>query len=177
MSNNKILPQIPRPPAPSIPVLICSKMIFCALPITQIALGAVHLDDCPRQHYIPIYLIVSGVFALVLGAVSCLPCTQKSEEGRASPPLSCFCTVWNSLTSFFLFCWFIAGNVWIYSIYEPNYNKNTTSTDLYCDKTVYLFAFWTTTLVYIIAGLLMVAGCCFLLCFCFCAKADPDDNV
>lgn len=43
------------------------------------------------------------------------------------------------------------GNVWIYSIYQPNYNKNT-SVDPYCNKTLYLFAFWTTTLVYILLG-------------------------
>lgn len=78
---------------------------------------------------------------------------------------------------FNLCCVFSSGNVWIYSIYEPDYNKNTNSTDLYCDKTLYLFAFWTTTLVYIMVGVLMVIGCCFLLCFCLCGKADPDDNV
>ncbi|KAG9328726.1 hypothetical protein JZ751_011329 [Albula glossodonta] len=36
-------------------------------------------------------------------------------------------------------------NVWIYSIYPANYNE--TQTDIpYCNKTLYLFAFWITTL-------------------------------
>lgn len=65
--------------------------------------GAVNLNDCPLQPYIPIYLIVSGVFSLLLVILAALPCTQGSNQ------LSCLCTAWNSLTTFFLFCWFIAG--------------------------------------------------------------------
>ncbi|KAM7366308.1 hypothetical protein PAMP_015758 [Pampus punctatissimus] len=138
--------------------------------------STVYLNDCPRQHYIPIYLIVVGVFGLLLSVFSCLPCTHEPEDG-SSTPLSRFCTAWNSLTSFFIFCWFIAGNVWIYSIYEPNYSKNTNSTDLYCNKTLYLFAFWTTTLIYILLGLFLLGGCCVLFCFCLCRRADPDDDL
>ncbi|XP_072232811.1 transmembrane protein 272 [Leuresthes tenuis] len=133
------------------------------MPIAQIAIGAVYLNDCPRQHYIPIYLIVTGVFGLVLVVFSCLPCAQQPDDSTINP-LSWVCKTWNSLISFFLFCWFITGNVWIYSIYEPNYNKNTTNVDPYCDKTLYLFAFWTTTLGYILIGVFMVIGCC---CCCF----------
>ncbi|XP_059210371.1 transmembrane protein 272-like [Centropristis striata] len=153
-----------------------SKVLCCAIPIAQIALGAIHLDDCPRQHYIPIYLIVVGVFSLVLSVLSCLPCTQEPEEGP-STPLSRAFTTWNSLTSLFLFCWFIAGNVWIYSIYKPNYNKNTTNVDPYCDKTLYLFAFWTTTVVYILLLLFLLIGCCVCCCMFLCGQADPDDDV
>lgn len=70
--------------------------------------GAVYLNECPRQPYIPIYLIVVGVFGLVLAVLSCLPCAQEPEDGTTNP-LSQVCMAWNSLTSFFLFCWFIAG--------------------------------------------------------------------
>ena len=70
--------------------------------------GAVYLNDCPQQHYIPIYLLVLGTFALLLGVPSCLPCTRESVDG-ANSILSTFCNVWNSMMSFFLFCWFIAG--------------------------------------------------------------------
>lgn len=71
--------------------------------------------------------------------------------------------------------WVSPGNVWIYSIYEPNYNKNTTSVDMYCDRTLYLFAFWSTTLVYILLGLFFVVGCCVLVSFFLLGRADPDD--
>ncbi|KAL6118539.1 uncharacterized protein ACO6RY_03325 [Pungitius sinensis] len=180
MSSNGLIRRIRRTPQPSTPVLVCSKLGICILPVAQIAIGAVHLEDCPLQRYIPIYLIVSGVFGLVLAGLSCLPCTKSPDGGTEdgpSTPLSRLCVAWNSLTSLFLFCWFIAGNVWIYSIYEPNYTRNSTNPQPYCDKTLYLFAFWTTTLIYILLGLFLLGGCCVLFCFFLCGRADPDDNV
>ncbi|CAF96699.1 unnamed protein product [Tetraodon nigroviridis] len=151
MSNTALLQRMRDPPQPSAPILACSKIGLCIIPVAQIAIGAVHLHDCPREPYIPVYLIVSGVFGLALAVLSCLPCARQAKDEPANP-LSRVCTAWNSLTTSFLFCWFIAGNVWIYSIYEPNYNKNATSAGPYCDRTLYLFAFWTTTLVYILGG-------------------------
>ncbi|XP_044040777.1 transmembrane protein 272-like [Siniperca chuatsi] len=117
--------------------------------------GAVYEFDCPRQPYIPIYLLVMGVISLLLAVLSILPCT--AGFGNHSKARSC-------LVSLFFFCWF-AGNVWIYSIYEPNYNKTTTSMDTYCNKTLYPFAFWTTNLNYILLGLILFSSCCTrLLC-------------
>ncbi|XP_047427203.1 transmembrane protein 272-like [Mugil cephalus] len=173
MANAGLLQNIRETPPPSAPALGCSKLLVCILPSAQIALGVIHLHDCPRQRLIPIYLIVVGVFSLVLTLLSCLPCAQEKKDG---PPnrLSTICTIWNSLTSFFLFCWFIAGNVWIYSIYKPNFNRNTTDVNPYCDKTLYLFAFWTTTLVYIIPCVCLFIGCCVLL---LCRRSNPEDQV
>ncbi|KAM6959627.1 transmembrane protein 272-like [Tautogolabrus adspersus] len=176
MSNTRLVQHIRRPPQPPPPLLGCSKLFLCIMPIAQIAIGATHLHDCPRQHYIPIYLIVVGIFGLVLAVLSCLPCAQEPTDGTPNP-LSRVCTIWNSLTSFFLFCWFIAGNVWIYSIYQPNYTKNSTDIDSYCNKTLYLFAFWTTTLVYILLAVFLIGGCCVLGCMFLCGRADPDDDV
>ncbi|KAJ7996158.1 hypothetical protein DPEC_G00234160 [Dallia pectoralis] len=165
MEDRSLLQSMPKPPQPSTPVLVISKLIVAILPIAQIVLGVLFLDKCPQQHYIPIYLVVSGAFTLTLSVLSCLPCTKQPEDGEQSA-LSTFCTTWNSLVSMFLFCWFIAGNVWIYSIYPPNYNDAVLP---YCDKTLYLFAFWTTTLVYIFIGVILAGGCCVLLCMCFCS--------
>ncbi|XP_056601297.1 transmembrane protein 272-like isoform X1 [Triplophysa dalaica] len=173
MEDRNLLQNIPKPPKPSTPVLIISKLFVVVLPIAQVSIGGIHLNDCPKQPYIPIYLVVSGVFALVLGLLSCLPCTQEPEDGTQTP-LSGLCTAWNSLVSLFLFCWFIAGNVWIYSIYQPSY---TPDTDQYCNKTLYLFAFWTTTLVYIFLGMVFVGGCCMLFCMCLCGRGSGNaDN-
>ncbi|KAK1889743.1 Transmembrane protein 272 [Dissostichus eleginoides] len=176
MSNIGLISRIRSTPQPPTPVLAVSKLLFCIIPIAQIAIGAVHLHDCPRKHYIPIYLIVVGVFGLVLSLLSCLPCAKTPEDGDTSP-LNRICATWNSLTSLFLFCWFIAGNVWIYSIYQPNYNKNSTDVDPYCDRTLYLFAFWTTTLVYILLGVFMLGGCFVCICLFLFGHADADDNL
>uniref|UniRef100_A0A672GGQ0 Uncharacterized protein n=1 Tax=Salarias fasciatus TaxID=181472 RepID=A0A672GGQ0_SALFA len=131
----------------------------CHRPSPLCSPGSVYLLECPINHYIPIYLIVVGVFSLVLIWVTL--CSGR-PEGEGLP------TTWNRvyqfchlLTFLFFLCWFITGNVWIYSIYQPDYNKNTTNIDQYCDKTLYLFAFWTTNLAYILLGLFLV---CFLAC-------------
>ncbi|XP_045919906.1 transmembrane protein 272-like [Micropterus dolomieu] len=108
MSNRGLVQNIRNPPQPPAPVLGSSKLFVCVMPIAQIVIGALHLNDCPRQPYIPIYLIVAGAFGLVLALLSCLPCAQEHKDGTANP-LSQVCMAWNSLTSCFLFCWFIAG--------------------------------------------------------------------
>ncbi len=54
--------------------------------------GAVYLQDCPQQHYIPVYVLVCGVFGVFLALLSCLPCRQGDGGGRsnhAQPYLQC----------------------------------------------------------------------------------------
>ncbi|KAI5615814.1 hypothetical protein C0J50_0495, partial [Silurus asotus] len=147
MEDRSLLRNIRQTPKPSLPVLIISKLVALALPVSQLVIGVLYLKECPRQPLVPVYLLVSGVFALVLVVLSCLPCAQEEEQGGGA--INTLCTTWNSIVTIFLFCWFIAGNVWVYSIYEPSYDTHTPE---YCAKTLYLFAFWTITLVYIIIG-------------------------
>ncbi|TNN58882.1 hypothetical protein EYF80_030892 [Liparis tanakae] len=147
MSNIALIRRIRSQPPPSTPILACSKVFFSIIPIAQIAMGAVYLDDCPREHFIPIYLIVAGVFGLVLSGLSCLPCAQTPEDGTANP-LHPICAAWNSLT-----------------------------VDPYCNRNLYMFAFWTTTVVYILLALFLVGGCCACVCSFLCGRADPDDDV
>ncbi|XP_040925828.1 transmembrane protein 272-like [Betta splendens] len=179
MSNIELLRGIRNTTKVTLPVLVCSKSIACILPVAYIVIGSLYLNECPRQHYIPIYLIASGGLTLLNVLLSCIPCTQRDEDDNdaGNTPLIILCTTWNSLTSLFLFCWFIAGNVWIYSIYQPNYTKNSTSPELYCNKTLYMFAFWTTTVGYILAGLSVVSCSCLVCCFRQYVQADPDNNV
>ena len=55
---------------------------------------------------------------------------------------------------------FIAGSVWTFRIYEPEYYD--TSSANYCHKTVYLFSFVNLVLGYAIIGLGLIIGLCFL---------------
>ncbi|XP_067436100.1 transmembrane protein 272-like isoform X1 [Thunnus thynnus] len=135
-------------------ILVCASVIMCIMPVVQLAVGAMYQYECPRQPYIPIYLMVMGVIPLLLSVLAILPCF--AGFGNQSK-------LWSCLVSVFFFCWFITGNVWIYSIYEPNYNKTTTSVEPYCNKTLYMFAVWSTNLTYILSGLLILSGCCTFL--------------
>jgi len=164
-------------------VIILTGMML-GVPIAMIVVGSLHLDDCPAEELIPIYLIVAGVTSLVNGSFShggfqsrlkkvkskqANPrCEDEDDGGKKKKIISCFSTLLNS----FSFAWAIAGSVWIYRIYEPNYTDPTVAG--YCDKTTYLFAFWVTTLGYIFMGLAICVCCvsCIACCFCCGKKSD-----
>lgn len=52
-------------------------------------------------------------------------------------------------TNVFLTAWFIPGNVAIYTVYEPDYYN--VHSPYYCHPTLYQFAFWLVTSLYIVA--------------------------
>ena len=126
-------------------------------------LGAKHKDDCPIQKYIPIYLIVLGSFGILRNIIGLYTQIKKrsgenSDEENDAKKSTC-----EGIIDCFLLAWFIAGNVWIYSNYEPNYTDPNSSD--YCDKTLYLFAFGLTTASYAFVGLV----CCCMCCIAFCS--------
>ncbi|CAK6952914.1 transmembrane protein 272-like isoform X2 [Scomber scombrus] len=116
--------------------------------IVQTVIGAVYRNDCPRQPFIPIYLYG---FIIVVFLTSC----------------------WDSsLTAFVSLCWFIAGSITIYSINEPNYNSVASSS--YCNKTLYLFACWSTT--FFGAILFLIGSSCCCCCWCHCCRKQQDQD-
>ncbi|XP_010745154.2 uncharacterized protein LOC104931765 [Larimichthys crocea] len=213
----------------------CTILLVTAFPIAQITLGAVHMYDCPAAPFIPVYVMVCGMLALLLMGLFALP-----KLICPTAPGNMIWTVWIISLLLFVFIWFICGSYYIYSVYPPNYikitldphsfnnsitkpsfifidqnqslpnlnqtgmmstdtttptttnNNNQTLLDLiqtlahsnissetnredpntpqalhtapaaapYCDRTVYLFAFWTTTLVYAFGGNALVILVC-----------------
>ncbi|XP_059831146.1 transmembrane protein 272-like isoform X2 [Hypanus sabinus] len=130
--------------------------------VASIVIGAIYLHSCTKQYLIPIYLIVSGSFTIFFVITTLKSCGSSEENSMEVAHKSG--NAWWTLCSIFSFVWFICGNVWIYSIYEPEYiNKLSPN---YCDKTLYLFAFWLTTIMYILLGLTLVLSCCWLIVIC-----------
>ncbi|XP_042201251.1 transmembrane protein 272-like isoform X1 [Callorhinchus milii] len=134
--------------------------MMSAMSIAYITIGTVYLNSCTQQHLIPIYLIVSGSFSLFLIMISCVHCSPSDGENLSQWRDLSRC--WKTISSLFSFIWFLTGNVWIYSIYEPDYIHEDSA--LYCNRTLYLFAFWMTTITYTLLALVLVLGCCGLLC-------------
>lgn len=155
----------------SIPSLVLSKSLLVGVSIAQITIGAKYLKECTVQNYIPVYVLVSGVFHMIMALFACLPCGQNDNS-----TLKTLSSIWNSLLSGFTICWFIAGSVWVYSIYPPNYNSTVVDVP-YCNKTLYLFAFWTTTLVYILFAVVIVGTCCCVVYMCVCKSEDQPEQV
>ncbi|XP_067325548.1 transmembrane protein 272-like [Anolis sagrei] len=110
------------------------------LPITGIVLGALYLDQCPRQPLVPIYLLVLSAVSLLLLLLGCVSCKEGgSDWPRAlAHHLRVTCLL-------FLSAWFIAGSVWVYSIYPPDFEAKGPHGRAFCQRTLFLFAFGVTT--------------------------------
>ncbi|XP_064630558.1 transmembrane protein 272-like isoform X2 [Lineus longissimus] len=137
--------------------------VMLVIPISMIAVGAVFLHDCHYERYIPIYLIVGGVFSTLLNIYRLVHSAlgAKKKEGRRGLPF-------DMIVGLFLFCWFIAGNVWIYSIYRT-VNLDDTNAANYCRRPLYLYSFWITTIGWIFIILSLLCGClcgCIAACIC-----------
>ena len=138
-----------------------SQLISEKSALDCVFIGAKYTDQCAVEPLIPIYLIVTGACGLVANCCSGGTRYQEGgqrEEGSVNPI--------QLVVQLFVFAWFVCGNVWIYTNYQPNYDDPESAE--YCNKTLYLFAFWATTSYYIITGLA-------LTCFCvygFCAATE-----
>ncbi|XP_067663176.1 transmembrane protein 272-like [Haliotis asinina] len=139
---------------------VVGTVVGLAIPIAMISMGAIHIDDCPAQKYIAVYLIVAGAFAAamsVLKLVARMCCSDS--DGNAPLP----CSIVNGVIGIFLFAWFIAGNVWVYGLYGK-YSPTETTADNYCMHDFYLFAFWIITAGYILLGVCILLCCCVACC-------------
>ncbi|XP_023194467.1 uncharacterized protein LOC111609558 [Xiphophorus maculatus] len=185
----------------------CAFLILAALPVVQIALGAVYIHDCPAGPVVPVYMMVFGILVLLMMALFALPKLLSPAAQSHSAWVVSF-----TILLFLSSVWLLVGSYHVYSIYPPDYEKNTTDSDSstrrigvpdpltsenqslhsrnrsqnlwetiqilnstnrgtnrnptgaqqqpqqvasvspYCNRTVYLFAFWTTTLVLVIVG-------------------------
>lgn len=154
-------------------------LIYSALPLTQLIIGVTNQDKCTIEPRIPLWLIVYGSVGLgyaVINAVSkLLDFIKKRKDPTAKNKSGLLLNCLAQLIGMFLFVWFIIGNVWVYGIGDQVQYNQLTDPATYCDKLVYLFAFWSITATWILIGLSCFC-CCGILCItvagfaCFAAK-------
>ena len=161
------------------------------LPISMLVVGIVYIHQCPVQPRIPIYLIVLGFFQMLecCGRLGYKIFQNQNghqqntwrERYRRKDPLV-----------YFMIVWFVIGSMWVYQTdpdckdcintsnlhnYTNLLNSTTVSplttvslkdkqTAVYCNKTVYSFAFWVITTYYSMIGLF-----CFLILIDVVARA------
>lgn len=65
-----------------------------------------------------------------------------------------------SMLNYFLVVWFLAGCIVVYRIYEPDYENPFSAS--YCNRTVYLYAFWLMTSAFIIMAIVLSCLCCLM---------------
>lgn len=127
--------------------LLIVSLFFACLTFIKLIFGIVYFSDCPAKPLIPIYLLVAGIVGI---AGTC--CRSKEDKKKKN-------TIGNLLDIFNCF-WFGVGCYAIYSIYPPDTDDPTS--EIYCNKILYLFSFWTVTIVLGFMGLLLLCFCCFV---------------
>ncbi|KAK5643267.1 hypothetical protein RI129_007112 [Pyrocoelia pectoralis] len=130
--------------------------ITIVVPICMVVMGSIYLYECPQGEYIPIYLLVGGIFGILKQLLHLSTRVRQTDIEREDEQLR------QSPTQTFLNCfmlgWFIIGSVWVYKEFEPNYDPNAID-GRFCNKSLYLFAFWLITSVYILLGIISVCLC------------------
>lgn len=130
--------------------------ILLAVPIAMIVVGALNLDDCPVEHYIPIWLIVSGCVVAFLQIVYIIKASIDIHLFKdKSSPVSKLYSLFNTLLILFSLGWFIAGNVWVFSHYPPNVDEPSNAE--FCEAGVYYFSF---ALIIVAYAWLLFTACC-----------------
>ncbi|KAK9972166.1 hypothetical protein ABG768_025492 [Culter alburnus] len=159
MDNSK-----PSPFLTSLFVIL--PIVVLGVLVAAIGIGAYFLRECPVQPYIPVYLIVFGVFVLLVLVVSFLGLFRGSlaKDTYELLALSMLFISISIILYLFVVCWFITGSVWIYSMHPPSYDPRNQQN--YCNKTLYLFAFWLNTVCYGCLAVLLLCSGCLVLYIC-----------
>ncbi|KAG5870481.1 hypothetical protein JTB14_001675 [Gonioctena quinquepunctata] len=96
--------------------------VTIVIPICMIIMGSIYLHECPQGEYIPVYLLVGGIFGIVKQLLHLSARVRQTEEERQEENLRQSPT--QTLLNCFMLGWFIIGSVWVYKEYQPNYDPN-----------------------------------------------------
>uniref|UniRef100_A0A0M3IJU3 MARVEL domain-containing protein n=1 Tax=Ascaris lumbricoides TaxID=6252 RepID=A0A0M3IJU3_ASCLU len=135
------------------------------IPLGMIVLGSVNLHRCHIEPYIPIWLIVTGVFSLLKSATNFFYRVKRQRAGQPPSPADVNPNPFDGLLSTFLLVWFIIGSVWIYSVYDEVQYTSPSDID-FCDQFTFVFSFVFVTLGYVLLALTMCCFCCCCCCIC-----------
>lgn len=124
------------------------------------------------EPFIPLYLIVAGSCGLLKAATLLCQKLRNSESDQEQETneysqyedISNTTKFFDGVLNIFMFTWFIAGNVWVYSHYKPNTKPPLDDPSNYCEPSVYWFAFWIVTVSYVIMGTICFCICCLGAC-------------
>jgi hypothetical protein len=127
-----------------------------SIAIVSFIFGIRYLHDCPIQPRIPIHLLVQGtidllIFVIHLLAIVYILCLTKFKYHF----IATIATV-TAFLGLFPFAWFIAGNIWTFSVVKRVQFIDQTKSYSYCNGHLYHAAFWLLIVQYI----MVVFFCC-----------------
>jgi hypothetical protein len=140
--------------------IVLNILVGIALPIAMIVIGAIHLNDCPRQRFIPIYLIVFGCTLIVMSIFCILYLCFVSKRWLVIISITV-----GIILALFNVAWLIAGSVWVFGSqnYDPHtticaYNVTTESANMTSATTAAITTVVTTT-----AGYMSTTDCTIIM--------------
>lgn len=162
-------------------------IILIALPVSMIGFGTAYRDECPKQPNIPIYLLVGGCFGIIKVFLMLWNQKRKRDYERFGEDdddddiddavMIRTIKFTGYVLTVFLLCWFIAGNIWFYDIWTPNYEQPLHDPKNWCSQIVYRYSFYQFIICYCIIGLqffvLIILFCCY---WCSQSKGDKSSG-
>ncbi|XP_038126198.1 transmembrane protein 272-like [Cyprinodon tularosa] len=159
-------------PPPRTPRLesVVTAVIWIALTVARGIFGVLYFWDCPQQPYIPKFLLGMFFFSLMI-LLGIIPLANDAARPRQHPRgfkvyLQCF-------SGLFIIIWILLGDVWVFSVYQPNYDPSAAD-GLYCNKSLYTFAFWNALFETLAFVVLLARLCKGLLCYVNMSPVDTD---
>ncbi|XP_064481798.1 transmembrane protein 272-like [Ornithodoros turicata] len=145
-------------------------VVTVVIPIVMVVIGSYYLNDCPIEKHIPIYLVTGGVVGVVKLLLSIYSrCTKhKRPEHEAEGPHDREAMFCDMVLNCFLFGWYIAGCVWIFGAYLPDFSDPGSLE--YCNKTLYYFAFAVVASGIIFLVAIASCACCVILYHACCKR-------
>lgn len=149
-------------------------LLITILPLSGIIIGWIFRNDCSIEKYIPIWEIINGLMTICFLLLMCI--TKQIIKYEHPNWIIFIFDQLKILFIFLLFAWFICGNVsekffpknflilfyiyqiWVYKYYKiVNYDKSLISKkNFYCNKILYLHAFWYMTVIYILLSVCLI---------------------
>ncbi|XP_020292040.1 peptidyl-prolyl cis-trans isomerase CYP95-like [Pseudomyrmex gracilis] len=137
------------------------------VPILMFIFGVQFIKDCPKEPFIPVYMLIGGV----LGTVRMVWALYSQIRSRRPEVLSVPSTrtyaspmkLLSVALSFFLVVWFILGHYWILHIMWPEYEMTLYSPNRWCHKMLYIFSLVHLCVIYAVLFviLMMAVGLAF----------------
>ncbi|XP_071015619.1 transmembrane protein 272-like [Oncorhynchus clarkii lewisi] len=167
---------------------VVGLLFFLAVPLTMAFVGVKSIDDCPVQPMIPLYLLVGGVIGSVKVTLLLYDTTRMrslisksvviGDDDADEYPWRQNANKYyvHVILSLFLFVWFLLGNYWVFSVFQPNFITPFHQPQDYCRKSLYLFAVFVLTLSHTVLLLLLCCGVCVHVCSQTSTRDDYEDS-
>ncbi|XP_020706430.2 uncharacterized protein LOC105683128 [Athalia rosae] len=153
--------------------LVVTVCLGCltAMPLLMLIMGLQFIRDCPREPYIPVYMVVGGT----LGGVRMSWALYAQIRSRRPEVLSVPGTrshmsptrLASLALSIFLTGWFVLGNIWILNIRWPDYAPTLFEPNRWCHKTLYIFSLVHLCIVYATVGASLITAVALAICRIF----------